>query len=122
MSTEVKQVFNAVTMSGKAYTVTEQEIIDDATRTAEEFKDAKECGTITYGMVSTYRDLSKLADDIWRGDDEGTAFEIWPATFEKKIEGYGFSLMGDDGDGTVTWLHVKDCDCFPEDEEEESSD
>ena len=122
MAQETVQKFKAEPLFGTAYEVTEADIIQDAQEKAQSFSQFKECDTITYGMVPTFRDLSTMADDVWRGAmgvwpiDEGQGFEIWCDTFEAEIERLGFYITGDEGDGTVTWLHVKDCKCAVEEE------
>ena len=116
-----EEKYLASPLFGKDYFLTEAEIKLDAIETAKQFENSKSCGTITYGMVPAYRDLSSFADDLWRSGSEiggYTTFEYWADTFEETIEGLGFSLDEDEEDGTVVWLHVQDCKCYEDQDQE----
>ena len=43
-------------------------------------------------------------------------FDLWVESFHEEIEKLGFSLSGDEGDGTVMNIHIKNCKCFEEEE------
>ena len=123
MSQEQVRKFKLRPLFGKEYEITEQEIEKDARETAQRFNGFDKCDTITYGMYPAYRDLSQVADDCYHEQvvdqpEVGSygAFEIWAETFDEEIEKLGFSITGDDGDGTVCWLHVANCKCFESEE------
>ena len=120
MSQEQVKKFKLRPLFGKEYEITEQEIEKDARATAQRFNGFDKCDTITYGMYPAYRDLSQVADDCYHAEDDGAltidAFEIWAETFDDEIEKLGFSITGDEGDGTVCWLHVANCKCFESEE------
>ena len=116
---------------------TEPTVLQDAREHARAIIEATKmmgCGTITYGTVPPYRDLSTVFNDLWKEGYSQSGFwgmafgacspEIthlllsWEEAFEEMIEKEGMSLMGDVGDGTVIWVHESGCQCFKGDEED----
>jgi len=110
-SVDTEKIYFCSPLFGEDYELTAEQIIEDSKEVARSFEDLKECTTITYGMYPPFRDLSPYADDLWRGDQTGEGFDLWCDVFETEIENMGFYLTGDEGDGTVVWLHTPNCQC-----------